>query len=132
MRRVKVLALGVVVILFSSVIVFAQGTEEKKEPIPEEKTQEKQMEKDRMGGMMMNMMGMMQKQMVATSDGGIIVLAGNRLLKYDKDLNLVREVELKAGGELKMDVGSIQDMMQMMKEKYGKHKEVKAGESQDK
>ena len=43
------------------------------------------MGKGMMGGMMMK--SMMEKTMVATSDGGIIVLAGNKLTKYDKDLN---------------------------------------------
>lgn len=46
------------------------------------------------GGMPCPMMGM-GKEMVATSDGGIIVLAGGKLYKYDKDLNLKKEVELK-------------------------------------
>jgi hypothetical protein len=42
------------------------------------------------------MMGMMNKpSMIATSDGGVIVLAGPKLAKYDKDLNLIKEVELK-------------------------------------
>ena len=42
--------------------------------------------------------GMMQHaSMVATPDGGVIVLSGPRLAKYDKDLNLVKEVELKPG-----------------------------------
>ncbi len=41
------------------------------------------------------MMGMMQKDsMVATSDGGVVLKSGPRLIKYDKDLNLVKEVEL--------------------------------------
>jgi hypothetical protein len=37
---------------------------------------------------------MMQIQMAAPVNGGIIVLVGNRLLKYDYDLNLVRETEV--------------------------------------
>jgi hypothetical protein len=52
------------------------------------------------------MMGMMKEEacpihpmasgsMVATSDGGVIVMMGPKLLKYDKDLNLVKEVEIK-------------------------------------
>lgn len=44
------------------------------------------------------MMGMMHKDsVVATSDGGVVVLSGPRLLKYDSDLNLVKEVELPKG-----------------------------------
>jgi hypothetical protein len=38
---------------------------------------------------------MMGGQMVATKDGGVIVMMGNQLLKYDKDLNLQKEVEIK-------------------------------------
>ena len=44
------------------------------------------------------MMGMMHKDsVVATSDGGVVILSGPRLLKYDKDLTLVKEVELPKG-----------------------------------
>ena len=60
-----------------------------------------------MGGMMSSMMG---KTMVGTSDGGVIVLNGNKLTKYDKDLNLVKEVEAK------MDMEGMQkNMMEMMR-----------------
>lgn len=60
---------------------------------------------------MMGMMkGMMAKSMVATSDGGVAVMAGNKLMKFDKDLNLVREVEIK------VDMAAMQkEMMEMMK-----------------
>jgi len=50
-------------------------------------------EKCPMHGMMMKRM--MEKSIIATSDGGVIVLAGNKLIKYDKDLNVVKEVEIK-------------------------------------
>ena len=48
-------------------------------------------------GMMMNEMGSMMNgsSLVATTDGGIVVLMGNELSKYDKDLNLVKQVEVK-------------------------------------
>jgi hypothetical protein len=50
-----------------------------------------------MGGKMMGMCGMMHPTptIVATSDGGIVVLTGNKLTKYDKNLNVVKEAELK-------------------------------------
>jgi hypothetical protein len=59
--------------------------------------------KDEMPGMGMPMPGMGQKdcsmvgkvQMVSTDEGGVIVLTGNKLMKYDADLNLVKEVEVK-------------------------------------
>lgn len=43
--------------------------------------------------------GMMHQQptMIATSDGGVVVLAGGKLSKYDGLLNLVKEVEIKRG-----------------------------------
>jgi len=43
-------------------------------------------------GMMGNMAP--QTSMVASDNGGVIILSGNRLLKFDKNLNLVKEVEL--------------------------------------
>lgn len=53
----------------------------------------------RMGGKMMGMMGMMGggRSVTATSDGGVVVMEGHRLIKYDKDLTLVKEVELPKG-----------------------------------
>jgi hypothetical protein len=41
------------------------------------------------------MMGAKHKSVVATSDGGVVIVMGNRVIKYDKDLNLVKEVEIK-------------------------------------
>ena len=46
------------------------------------------------------MHGMMRASpslMVATSDGGVIVLIGGKLKKFDKDLNLVKEVVVDSG-----------------------------------
>ncbi|MBF0122776.1 MAG: hypothetical protein HQL21_05140, partial [Candidatus Omnitrophica bacterium] len=43
--------------------------------------------------------GMMKSSslsMVATSDGGVIVLVGGKLKKYDKDLSLIKEVVVEA------------------------------------
>lgn len=47
--------------------------------------------------MMMQHMPSMKKdiKLVATSDGGIVVLAGNKLLKFDANLKLIAENELK-------------------------------------
>jgi len=131
MSKVKVLALVIVSIMFCSGLAFAQAPLEKNPPVVEEKTPEKQMDKGQMGGMIMQMMGGMQKQMLATSDGGVIVMTANKLSKYDKDLNLVKEVELKTPVELKMDTGPIQEMMKNMKEKYGKKNKVTQEDSQE-
>lgn len=36
------------------------------------------------------------KAAFSTSDGGVIIIIGNKMMKYDKDLNLKKEVEIKA------------------------------------
>lgn len=61
-----------------------------------------------MHGMMMG--SMMAKSIAATADGGIVVMAGNKLSKYDKDLNLIKDVEVK------MDMESMQNKMSQMME----------------
>ena len=51
-------------------------------------------------GMKAMMMGkMMERDIVATSDGGVVVLVGNKLLKYDKNLDLKAEAEVKVDKE---------------------------------
>jgi len=40
------------------------------------------------------MQSMMQCSLVATSDGGVAVIAGGKLLKYDRDLNLTKQIDL--------------------------------------
>jgi hypothetical protein len=38
--------------------------------------------------------GMMEKKLVALDDGSIVIMTCGKLYKYDKDLNLVKNVEL--------------------------------------
>jgi hypothetical protein len=52
-----------------------------------------QMQGCAMCGMMTG--AMMWKTMTATSDGGVIVAIGNRLIKYDSQLNVVKDTEMK-------------------------------------
>ncbi len=69
------------------------------------------MGKGMMDGKMMGMMGMcsmMHPTIVATSDGGVVILIGNKLTKYDKNLNVVKEVEIK------MDMEGMGKMCPMM------------------
>jgi hypothetical protein len=54
---------------------------------------------------------MMGKSMVATTDGGVVVMIGNKLMKFDKDLNLVKEIKLKMDFE-----GMEKPMVQPVKE----------------
>jgi hypothetical protein len=63
----------------------------------------------KMKGMCPMMQSMMQKSVVAMSDGGIIVVTGNKLTKYDKDLNVVKE------DESKMDMEGMRKMMEHVK-----------------
>ena len=52
-------------------------------------------DKDKMKGMHgMMMKHAMNPSMAATSDGGVVVMAGGTLTKYDKNLNMVKEVKL--------------------------------------
>ena len=62
---------------------------------------------------MMKMMGMMNKQMVATQDAGVAILYGNTLLKYDKNLKLIKEVEI-----------DFKSMKKKWMEKCAKHKQM--------
>ena len=63
----------------------------------------------KMMGMCPMMKSMMERYVVATSDGGVVVVMGNKLTKYDKNLNITKEVELK------MDMEGMQKMMENMK-----------------
>jgi hypothetical protein len=48
-----------------------------------------------MCGMGHGMKGMMmKKEIVPTADGGVVIMSCNKVQKYDKDLNLVKEIEL--------------------------------------
>jgi hypothetical protein len=43
----------------------------------------------------MNKMMMGEKKLVATQDGGAVLMMGNKLIKYDAQLNIIKEVEIK-------------------------------------
>ena len=90
--------IGMLIVLFmaTSTISFGQesgGQEsgEMKKPTMGKEAKESEMEMCRKYGMMKKMMS---KQMVATRDGGVIVMFGNKLMKYDKNLNLKKEVKI--------------------------------------
>lgn len=51
---------------------------------------------------------MMEKSLIATSDGGVILMAGGKLTKFDKDLNKVKEVEVQ------MEIEAMQNKMKSM------------------
>lgn len=53
--------------------------------------------------------GMMQRHVVASGDGGVIIVVGNLLLKYNEDLELVKKTTIEIREEDK------QQMMRKMK-----------------
>ncbi|MFH1283334.1 MAG: hypothetical protein ABII27_06695 [bacterium] len=61
---------------------------------------------------------MMERELIATSDGGVVLMMGNKLLKYDKNLNLKKEIELK------MDMESMREMKEQMKENCPMNKKM--------
>lgn len=103
----KWLAVLITAVMFAGTglvsLSFAQGMERK---TGKGMMKSDMMDKGEMTGMHGLMMkGMMERSIVATTDGGVIVLAGNKLIKYDKDLNVVREVEVET------DMGTMQKKM---------------------
>ena len=110
MIRVRTLAVVIVSVLIAlSAIAFAQESDEMQGQMMSKEMKGSRMKKHPMGDMMMKKMG--DRQMLATEDGGVIIWAGNKLIKYDKDLNLVKEVELEIDSE------AMEKMMEKMKEK---------------
>lgn len=57
------------------------------------------------------MKNMMSKFIVATEDNGVVVMIGNKLFKYDKNLKLKNEAELK------IDMEAMHKKMMEIKEK---------------
>lgn len=125
----RVLFMVMCITLLVSTLLFAQELEETKGSVVGKEMKgsmmgehgmmmgkKKMMGKRHMQGMMMKMM--MHKEIIATKDGGIIVMTGNKLLKYDKDLKLKKEVEIK------MDMEGMQKMMKEIKEKCSMYKEM--------
>jgi hypothetical protein len=75
------------------------------------------------GGMMCPMCGamggaMLQKSMVQT-EGGVIVAMGNKLIKYDADLNKVKEITLD------VDISGMQRTMQQVMENCPMHRQMR-------
>ncbi len=89
--------LSVLSVIFFSSFAYAEHEHSAEEGAAPQEEQPSDM-KDKMkkmhgkGGMMHQ-----QPTVVATSDGGIVVLQGPKLAKYDAQLNLINEVELKGG-----------------------------------
>lgn len=111
-------AITAVVVLMGTGLTFAQMDDKGKEMM-----KDKAVMMDAKGGMMgmmegKDMMGMCHSMMnkpslVGVSDG-VVVLSGKKLYKYDSNLNLVKEAEIKIEA---MEDGKMCPMCQMMKDK---------------
>jgi hypothetical protein len=121
-KKMRLAVLVAVFCMSVAAVSFAQDSDKDKGPIMGREMMGKQgmMEhkgwKDQGGrkgcmGEMPGMMGMSRTSMVATSDGGVVVLSGTNLYKYDKNLNLVKKTQIK------IDTEGMQKMMLPMKEK---------------
>ena len=93
MKKAVFVSMLIALFMAMSVISFAQDPEE-----TEGSMMGKKMKKYKMGGMQSMMKKMHSKEMVATKDGGVIVMYGKKLLKYD-NLKLVKEAKIKMDTE---------------------------------
>lgn len=107
MRRLLILIALVLVLGLGSYAIFAQQQDQSPGP-PQQGMMGRGMGRGMMqgqGGMMMQggmgcpacgamCAGVMHQSVTATSDGGVVVSVAGKLIKYDSDLNRVREVNL--------------------------------------
>ena len=90
-------------------------------PIGHERVESGRARMNSMRGMMTRKM--MDKTLIATEDGGVIVMVGNKLIKYDKDLNLIKEVEIK------VDMDEMKEFMFKRKEGPRMYKKMMEGKT---
>jgi len=93
MRKLLITITGMALVAGTITLCFAQGGGMRRGAMGEQGMmmgKEKMMAMCPMHGMMME--SMMAKSITATGDGDIVVMAGDKLIKYDKNLNLVKEV----------------------------------------
>jgi hypothetical protein len=99
MKKSIIVAIITAFILTSGDICFAQASDDQTGKMGkmmsaqgmmghQKKSDQGMMGRDQMGK------GMMSKSMVATQDGGVVVMIGNRLYKFDQNLNLKKETEI--------------------------------------
>ena len=118
MKKVLLIGLGAMLLIGSLNFSFAQESTKGKEAIKSQGRMHPCQQGMRphpfsMGGTMIH--EMLPKSLLETKDGSLIVLVGNKLMKYDKDLNLVKEAEIK------IDAEAMKKMMMQMQESCPKH-----------
>ncbi|HAZ10534.1 MAG: hypothetical protein A2047_02540 [Omnitrophica bacterium GWA2_41_15] len=100
MKKILFVLLAALICMSFLSVSFARDMDEKKWD-----------KKDKMGCSMCHMGKMMMcgKELLATQDGGSILMIGNKLIKYDAQLNVVKE------SEIKIDMEAMQKAMEEMK-----------------
>jgi YHS domain-containing protein len=110
MKRLILFVTAGILVAFAGYTVFAR---EHKEKMGEGMMWQKGEHEHPMPGCPMCAMvckSMMEKALVATPDGGVVLMAGCKLIKFDKDLNKVKEVPIE------IDAKEMQNKMcEMMK-----------------
>jgi hypothetical protein len=96
MKKITGIAVLAVLMMCFAVASYAQDTEKTGNPMMGKGMA---MDKPMQGCMMQRcpMMGMKNAAIVTIGEGNVIVLMGNKLLKYDKNLELKKEVEIQGG-----------------------------------
>ena len=92
MKKSIAVITGVIVLTVSG-LAFAQMQDKSKEMMAEKK--EMMEGKGGMMGMMKMCQSMMNKPSVVAVGDGVVVLSGKKLYKYDANLNLVKEADIK-------------------------------------
>ena len=108
MKRALVIVMGIILVVSGLTFSYAQESIGTKDVAADK--QAMMMCKKRMMGHGCYMKSTMSPSLLETKDGGIVVMMGNKLMKYDKDLNLVKEAEVK------VDVKGMQKMIEQMME----------------
>lgn len=113
MKRSRITIAALLIVCTSVLFVFARDRMHKGEKAGKNACEACCMKKGMcsMHGMMMKCM--MDKKMTATQDGGVVVLVAGKLMKYDKDLKMVGEADLK------INVNEVQERMKKMMKKCG-------------
>lgn len=126
--------LGMILVIFVAGTSFVSA-DEIKGSMGRGMTGKGMMGKGKIGGKMMMhgmMKSMMERTVLTTADGGIIIVQGNKLTKYDKNLNVIKEVELKT--DFDSMHGMMRDMMEkcpMMKPVMDKEEETSAEDTEE-
>ncbi len=111
MKKIIVLVIITGAILIFSAIGLAQNEQPQKGKMGQmmdQKMKKQNHMQNRCSACAMAMCGMMSKAMLHTDDGGVVVMIGNKLYKYDQNLNLQKETELS------VDFKNMKQMMMKM------------------